>query len=206
MNEQLLSQTIAGKRWPRVGYRLRQFFQGLSAQIAMAERQAIAQLLPTAAVTLFERMPIDAQRHSLNVLYTLQAAGRNQPALAQSDLFADLCTDLYVAALLHDVGKVAAADAGVHLGLWLRGPLVMLEALAPALFNRLASADPQQEWRYALYVQREHPHIGARWAKQAGCTAEACWLIEHHQATRQLDPHDPRATLLLALQQADGNN
>ncbi len=206
MDGQPLSQRGSGKRWPRVGYRLCQFMQGLSAHITPAERQIIAQLLPAAAVSLFEQMPIDAQRHSLNVLYTLQAAGRNQPASVQPDLF----TDLFVAALLHDVGKVAAIDADVQLGLWARGPLVILEALAPTLFNRLASADPQQGWRYALYVQREHPQIGARWAKQAGCTAQTCWLIAHHQVTAHqvinLQVDEPQVTWLLALQQADNSN
>ncbi len=173
-------------------YRLRQFFQGLNAQVAVAESQMVAQILPSAAVTLFARMPIDAQRHSLNVLATLQAAGYDQP-------------DLLVAALLHDVGKVAADDAGVPLGLWLRGPLVLLAAFAPKWIDSLAVADPQQGWRYALYVQREHPLIGATWACAAGCTPDACWLIAQHQASA-CPADDPRCALLLALQAADSRH
>jgi len=189
-------------RWGKrsaVLYRLHQFFQGFNAQVSEAERQAVAQLLPAPAFALFERMPVDAQRHSLNVLYTLQAVGHQEP-------------DLAVAALLHDVGKVAADEAGVRLGLWLRGPLVILEALAPALLNKLATADVQKGWRYALHVHLTHPVIGARWAEQAGCTQPACWLIAYHQdAVRWANIGVPpeleiHYQWLIALQQADGAN
>ncbi len=185
-------RVITFRFWQRVVYRLRQFFQGLSAHVSVAESERVAEILPEAAVALFARMPIDAQRHSLNVLYTLCAAGYDQP-------------DLLVAALLHDVGKVAANDAGVRLGLWLRGPLVLLAAIAPAWLDAWAVADPQQHWRYALYVHFEHPQIGATWARATGCTPDACWLIAQHQATGCLDS-DPRCPLLLALQTADGRN
>jgi len=199
MNDHWSSTTVhSGKRSATL-YRLRQFFQGFNAQVSDAERQAVAQLLPTPAFALFERMPVDAQRHSLNVLYTLQAAGHQEP-------------DLAVAALLHDVGKVAADEAGVRLGLWLRGPLVILEALAPTLLDKLAMADVQKGWRYALHVHLTHPAIGARWAAQAGCTQAACWLIAHHQdavrwANIGVPPElEPRYQWLIALQQADGAN
>jgi hypothetical protein len=193
MDSQALPQLIRSNWWQSIFYRVRQFFQGLNAQVSATERQMVAQILPEAAVALFLRMPRDAQRHSLNVLYTLQAVGH-------------LEADLAVAALLHDVGKVAADDAGVRLGLWLRGPLVILEALAPQTVDKLAAAHPQQGWRYALYVQRAHPQIGAAWASQAGCTPGACWLIEHHQAAGAAVVRESRYALLAALQQADNSN
>jgi len=188
-------------RTQQFGYRLRQFFQGLQAHVTPAEQQMIARILPESVAALFFRLPIDAQRHSLNVLYTLQTAGYQQ-------------ADLAVAALLHDVGKLAADEAGVQLNLWLRGPLVLLEAMLPQYLARLAIADPSRGWRYALYVHFQHPHIGAVWAKAAGCTPLACWLIEHHQADHQ-DADlvnapstllDAPVTLLSALQWADARN
>ncbi len=154
-----------------------------------------------AAATLFFRLPIDAQRHSLNVFHALQAAGQHQ-------------ADLAVAALLHDVGKLAADEAGVRLNLWLRGPLALLEAVAPQYLARLALADVQSGWRYALYVHFQHPQIGAAWANAAGCPAQACWLIEHHQDYQQYPELvagtptqiDAQVALLRALQWADARN
>lgn len=185
-------------------YRLRQFFQGLHARITPAERQMIVHVLPERAAALFFRLPLDAQRHSLNVLHTLQAAGYQQ-------------ADLTVAALLHDIGKLAADEAGLRLNLWLRGPLVLLEAIAPRYLDQLAADDVQQGWRYALYVHRQHPQIGAAWARSAGCPTLACWLIESHQCYQLDDQPDynvinsasaplDKATLLRALQWADARN
>ncbi|MFN8439629.1 MAG: hypothetical protein U0175_02615 [Caldilineaceae bacterium] len=170
-------------------YRLRQFWQGFFARIAPEELQAIQPLLPPDAFALFCRLPRDAQRHSLNVLHDLQQRGPLHP-------------DLAIAALLHDVGKLAADEAGVSINLWLRGPLVLLKALAPALFQRLQSPTPASGWRYALYVSEAHPQIGAKWAHEAGCSALACWLIEQHQEHQSLQTEE-RYVLLRNLQAAD---
>ena len=113
-------------------------------------------------------MPVGAQRHSLNVLYAVRQAG-----IVDADLDA--------AALLHDAGKLAADEAGVRLSPWLRGPLVLLEAWAPAILRRAAHANPTLGWRYAVYVHFEHPRLGAEQARRAGCSELTCWLIEHHQ-------------------------
>ena len=152
----------------RARYRVGQFLRGWRASLTSAEREEVAQTLPPAALALFMRMPADAQAHSVRVLHHVQEDGAT-PA------------DLSVAALLHDAGKVAASDAGAYLGLWMRGPVVLLEAFAPALLSRLAAAQPSRSPRYALYVQLMHPQIGAAWARAAGCSELACWLIEHHQ-------------------------
>lgn len=186
-----------------VQYRLGQFWRGLRARPAAADLARARRLLGPEALPLFMAMPADAQQHSLNVLRTLQAAGYDQP-------------DLAVAALLHDAGKVAAAQGGVALRLWLRGPLVLMERFAPRQLRRWAAADAGTGWRYALYVHVEHAAIGARWAAAHGCSGLACWLIEHHQDARLEDIHvetesqekpgDDRLRLLAALQWADGAN
>ncbi|MCC6457418.1 MAG: hypothetical protein IT328_20855 [Caldilineaceae bacterium] len=177
--------------WARVLYRLGQFWRGLRATVTPEERQQVARVLPIAALPLFMEMPLDAQRHSLDVLERLWAAGRHHP-------------DLAVAALLHDCGKVAAAQGGVQIGLWLRGPLVLAAALVPRMAHSWASPDPAHGWRYALYVQREHPAIGAAWAARAGCSPLSCWLIAQHQTPLPLVAGDDEARgLLAALQDAD---
>lgn len=185
--------------WTQAVYRVGQFWRGLRATVSPDDWQRVRMVLPTAAVRLFMAMPVDAQRHSLNVLDTLWSTGQQHP-------------DLAVAALLHDCGKVAAEQGGIKLGLWLRGPLVLLDAFLPSLSARWASArwavpNRTQGWRYALYVQREHAAIGASWAAEAECNSLSCWLIAQHQTS----PTDVPATdeargLLMALQHADKAN
>jgi hypothetical protein len=152
-------------------YRVGQFLSGWRAALSPQDHGLVAQVLSPvgpAALELFARMPVDAQAHSIRVLKAVGAGGATPP-------------DLAVAALLHDVGKVASSDAGAYLGLWMRGPLVLLEAWRPELLARLASPQPSAGLRYALYVHSRHPQIGAAWAQQAGCSPLTCWLIAHHQ-------------------------
>lgn len=179
-------------------YRVGQFFRGFFAKITPEDRLQVQQLLSVAEYTLFCRMPTDAQRHGLNVYQTLLEVGKDDPELA-------------VAALLHDVGKVAADESGVKLNLWLRIPLVLTEATWAELIPRLASSRPEDGWRYTLYVHLEHPQIGAKWAEEAGASQAVCWLIAAHQA-QDAKPdvrmaQSSRLTALLAdLQWADGQN
>lgn len=181
-------------RWIlRIGYRLRQFARGITAQVRADEMVIVSRLLPRAALARFCQMPVDAQRHSLNVLYTLQKTHIDNPELA-------------AAALLHDVGKIAAEQSGVHLSPWLRGPLVLLEKLTPSRLERWAVDDPTQGWRYALHVHRAHPAIGAAWASEDGCSELTCWLIAHHQDVLGHAPQDDHEKLLLILQWADSRN
>jgi len=177
----------------RATYRLRQFLSGFTARITPADHLLLDEILSGEQRQLFGRMPADAQRHSLNVLHELRNAGHNS-------------ADLAVAALLHDVGKVAASDAGAYLGLWLRGPMVLIEKFAPWLLPKFASSQPSKSWRYAIYVQLAHPQIGAKWAVDAGCTPLSCWLIEHHQYEQVDYAELQQLALLEALQWSDNQN
>jgi hypothetical protein len=173
--------------------RLRQFVTGLCAHVSADEMLVVSQVLPKAALARFCQMPLDAQRHSLNVLYTLESANWTDP-------------DLAAAALLHDVGKVASADAGLQFSPWLRGPLVILEALAPHLIQRMAADDPSRGWRYLLHVHQHHPAIGAAWAAEDNCSELTCWLIAHHQDELVAPPGNAREEMLVMLQWADHHN
>lgn len=191
----------------RIVRRVRQFVRGVTAAVSAEELQAAAAFLPPAGLERFRQMPVDAQRHSLNVLTTLQHAGWHDPHLA-------------AAALLHDSGKVAATAAGLTFNAWIRSALVLIEAVAPGLAARLAVADAYGGWRYLLHVHLEHARIGAGWAETDGCSPLTCWLIAHHQEKtgRRLekrgraaagDPQESaahRERLLTALQWADGRN
>jgi hypothetical protein len=178
--------------WRKLGYRVGQFLRGLLAGVREEDEAPALAVLSPAAMMLFQRMPADAQRHSLRVLQTLQQD-------------APVPVELAVAALLHDVGKSAARDAGAYLGLWLRGPIVLAEAVAPQWLARLADARPSPSLRYALYVQLHHPAIGAAWAQAAGASALTCWLIAEHQNKSWL-VETPETILLARLQAADDMN
>ena len=178
--------------WQRGPYRVSQFLRGLTATVSAAERQSLQDELAPAALELFLRLPVDAQRHSLNVMQTLRDAGYDDP-------------DLMAAALLHDVGKAASEAAGVRLQLWVRGPLVLADGLLPGLLTHYAAARPEAGWRYALYVHLHHPAIGAAWARHAQCSALTCWLIEHHQ-DKTAPAESQEGALLAALQWADERN
>jgi hypothetical protein len=101
--------------------------------------------------------------------------------------------DLLKAALLHDVGKV---DGHALVGLVHRTIAVLLRATSPRLFARLAATGAG--WRRPFQLVIEHPLVGARKARDAGCSERVCWLIEHHHDV------DVRGDAgLLALQRAD---
>lgn len=156
------------ERTSRILRRVRQFARGITASVSAEELQQAARFLPPAGLARFRQMPVDAQRHSLNVLRSLQGAGWHD-------------FDLAAAALLHDAGKLAAAEAGLTFNAWVRTALVLLDALAPGLVLRLTVDDAAGGWRYLLHVHLAHPCIGARWAEEDGCSPLTCWLIAHHQ-------------------------
>ncbi len=198
----------AASQAARVRYRVQQFVRGFRAKVDADEQAAALALLPETAWPLFTAMPLDARRHSLNVLATLKTAGYEDP-------------DLAAAALLHDMGKIAAQEAGLSINLWMRGPLVMTEAVAPDFLRAQARSEPNAGWRYAIHVHLEHPAIGAERARAAGCSELTCWLIAHHQdnlvagqgleeAESAADTQEAveayRRNLLVVLQWADGLN
>lgn len=181
-------------RWQgRPCYRVRQFVWAVRAALvplSEADRAEARAVLPEAAWPLFMRMPRADQRHSLQVLRAVRAAGEVCPALLQ-------------AALLHDCAKY---EAGLRL--WHRVAVVLIKAFAPALWRQWSeSAAPgRSSWRYPLWAHAHHPQRSAELAAGAGCDGLAVTLILHHQ-----DPPgatgDPRADSLLAvLRTADDDN
>ena len=123
----------------------------------------VEEVLTPAQAILFRQMPRYDQRHSLNVMRSLRAAGYIDP-------------DLLTAALLHDAAKSAGP-----LRLWHRVAIVLLKAFAPRWLDWLAREVKPGHWRYPFYAHRVHPEIGARWAEEAGCVPLTAWLIAHHE-------------------------
>ncbi|MCB0129381.1 MAG: HD domain-containing protein [Caldilineaceae bacterium] len=179
--------------WNKARYRVAQFWTGFTATVTEQELAEVAAQLPSAALALFLRMPVDARRHSINVMQSVLAAGYAQRELLQ-------------AALLHDVGKTVADAAGARIGLWQRGPLVLAETFTPGLLARSACDAHDSGWRYAVYVQLNHPRLGADLAAAAGCDSLVCWLIAHHQTQAPPGTNPTAQQLLAALQWADAQH
>ena len=152
----------------RAAYRVRQFAAAVAARwepLPEGERAEARAWLPVAARSLFDRMPRNDQRHSLNVLRTLAAAGHAEPALMQ-------------AALLHDVAKSTGGVTLLH-----RVAAVLLKAVRPDWLARMAQrpAPARSDWRYPFWAHANHPRLGAEMAAAAGCDPLALTLIRRHQ-------------------------
>ncbi len=177
----------------RVAYRVRQFTAGLLAYrraLTPAERREVQAVLPVRAQPLFDAMPRNDQRHSLNVLRALRAAGYDHPALLQ-------------AALLHDTAKRAARLTLLH-----RTAIVLLRAYRSDLLAQWArgSLPHRDDWRRPFWLYTHHAEQGAADAAAAGCDTLTCLLMRHHQDHLPVAGLDAATLhLLAALQHADDN-
>jgi hypothetical protein len=169
----------------RVLYRARQFIGGLTARVSEADRREADEVLPAAARAWFRSLPRDAQWHGLNVMHDLRRAGCDR-------------REVLAAALLHDAGKIEAANGPLP-----RALMVLARKFAPDWLARRSRLD----WRLARGLNRvaavavQHPQIAAERAAQCGCDPITIDLIRRHQ-DRVASADD----LLRALQQVDDRN
>lgn len=147
--------------------RVAQFWRHSSARVTSAERARAADILGPELAPLFGGLPVNEQRHALDVLATLERMGEQDRVLLQ-------------AALLHDMGKAAARFSIVD-----RSLAVFMEALAPAIFARLLNRLPDFRHRYEAY--RQHAAIGAARLEQLGATDLAAVIAEHHAPAPALE-------------------
>lgn len=183
-----MSLTVVAKA---VRYRVEQFMRALTARHAIPERRIkrAVETLPPGARVLFVQQPVHDQRHALAVYETLLEQGHTNE-------------DLLTAALLHDVGKSAAQASP-----WQRGFFVLAKRFVPWLLDqgdqpvRALQGEPGNPGG-PLVTYGKHPEIGARWAREAGCSALTVELIRLHE--RQFEAcRTKRDRLLAALQAAD---
>jgi hypothetical protein len=153
--------------WPRVRYRIRQFFHALQAEVDPVDLERARSVLTPAQMTLFLGMQPSEQAHALSVYRQLLSQGETAP-------------DLGVAALLHDVGKSCRP-----LRLWERVWIVLVRAVLPEQTRRWGRADRQMGkgpfWKQAFVVAEQHPAWGADLAARAGASPRAVALIRLHQ-------------------------
>lgn len=161
-------------------HRLGQFWRHASARVSEQERNAVERLLGPALWPLFAGLPVNDQRHAIDVLETVRRLESEPERL------------LLQAAVLHDVGKAGAAFSVVE-----RSLTVLLRAASPRLLQGLRQARPGFAHRHDVYV--DHARIGAEQLRAAGAPELAAIVAEHHAA-------HPTSDLTRRLQRADGRN
>ena len=161
-------------------HRVGQFWRHASARVTEQERGAVEQLLGPALWPLFAGLPVNDQRHGLDVLETVRRLEGEPDRLLQQ------------AALLHDVGKAGAEFSVVE-----RSLTVFLRAASSRLLQALLRARPGFARRYDVYV--DHARIGAQRLRAAGAPELAAIVAEHHAPK-------PMSEITRRLQRADGRN
>ena len=159
-----------------VWYRVRQFWRHSSARVTQADGIRAVELLGPRLAPLFASMPVNEQRHGLDVLEEAQRLGPVDSLLVQ-------------AALLHDVGKAEAKFSILD-----RSLAVFLKALSASLLRLFLNVRPGYRRRYQIYV--DHAARGAARVAALGADELAAVIAEHHslspvhQVTRRLRQAD----------------
>lgn len=138
---------------PKPLYRTRQVVHALRPRIDGSDFARALELLSEAETRLFLAMQRRDQRHALEVMRRLMAAGVQDQNVLK-------------AALLHDCGKD-------HVPVWLR----VLNVVAPATVRTCGRPDAPG-WRGAAYRLVHHAEIGAGRVREAGSDPEVAALIE----------------------------
>jgi hypothetical protein len=160
-------------------HRVGQFWRHASARVTPAERADAQGILGSLAPLFFE-LPVNDQRHGLDVLESVTRLDGHPDVLLQQ------------AALLHDLGKGVANFSIVE-----RSLTVFLRAVSPRALEALMRSRPPFARRYEIYA--DHAKIGAERLRAAGAADLAAIVAEHH-ATH------PQSEVTRHLQRADGRN
>lgn len=149
-------------------YRIRQFLRAVRAQRASAEElDRVQMILNSDQMAVFRCLPPYDQRHSLEVLEALRAAGHDEPALL-------------AAALLHDAAKT-------RMRLHHRALVVLVRTLAPGLAERWSQGDGTG-WTAPFVIAAHHAEWGAEMAARAGSDPLTVSIIRRHHAPLPADP------------------
>ena len=142
--------------------RVRQFVAAGDKAASAPSIDRVAPYLSPVARDLFLSQRRFEQRHAVDLAEALLTARTDAPA------------HIVAAALLHDLGKVAA-----DVRRWQRVAFVLLVAGAPRLLGRIANAEPGSRG-HAFWVLQHHAALGADLAQAHGVDARTVWLIRHH--------------------------
>lgn len=185
-------------------YRVRQFWRAIDETPSAADLEEARRWLSKDQWALFLRLQPSDQAHSLRVFRGLQDMVKTDAGIDQ--------TPLFVAALLHDVGKVC-----YPLRIWERVLIVLAQALIPGMVRKWGREEVKLTstpdistspfgWRRAFVVAIQHPEWGARLAAEAGAPVMAVNLIRRHQNLLNDQAVSIEERLLMYLQRVDQNN
>jgi HD domain-containing protein len=161
-------------------HRVGQFWRHASARIRPEESLKAERILGPALMPLFLELPVNDQRHGLDVLETVTRMERDPTGLLEQ------------AALLHDVGK-----GGARFSIIDRSLSVLLRSLSGRLLEAMFVVRPGFGRRYRIYA--DHARIGAERLRAAGAADLAAVVAEHHAT-------NPHSEVTRRLQRADGRN
>ena len=149
-------------------HRVGQFWRHSSARVTDAETARAEEILGPKLAPFFVALPVNDQRHGLDVLKTLERDGAVAPALLQQ------------AALLHDMGKVDA-----HFSVVERSLTVFLARVGPPALATMLRLRPGFRRRFLTY--RNHASVGAARLRTVGAVELAAVVEEHHAQHPQLE-------------------
>lgn len=164
--------------------RIRQTLQAITAWLRPVNDAVAKTYLNEAEFALFMQMGRSERQHHLRVLKKLLKQGHSQPAL-------------WVAALLHDVGKTRLTFSIPE-----RILVVVVKKVSPKRFERWSRAEPRG-WKKAFVVSAHHPAWGAEMVEGIGSDSLAVDLIRAHQDKFSHSPQTEFERLLQLLQIAD---
>ena len=170
---------------------IRRIRQGIRAIVSPAlhiDYEMASRFLSPQQMSLFRRMQRSEQLHSLSVLRSVLAQGETS-------------SDLAVAALLHDIGKVT-----YPMRIWQKTLVVLVRRMLPDMHQRWSKGNIQNRFKQASIVAVHHPQWSAQIMKTNGASDATVWLIEHHaDAAAQWRSH-PCYEALVRLKTADDQN
>lgn len=146
----------------RIFYRIRQFRLALTAAPSAEDLELADMYLSPPLMALFMQMAKSEQAHSCTILRQLLEDG--------GDL-----NDLFVAALLHDVGK-----SRYPLSLWERVAVVLGKTFAHNFTGKWSQGEPRG-WKRPFIVASNHAEWGAEMAQAAGASPLSAKIIKRHQ-------------------------
>ena len=164
------------------------FFGALrSGGATPADEEWVASVLEPGELGLWRRQPGHDRRHTVAVARRVELALAGGPHAGDPRWLS--------AALLHDIGKLAA-------GLSVPGRVVAT-LFAKAAGGALSDWEEHRGMRRRIALYVRHGELGADMIRMAGGREEAAlWAAAHHHRSR-LDPHALPASVVVALAEAD---